>query len=114
MNKILLQLARIALALSWAGVAQASQGYYQGYVTDVMASGGIILVTLTNGSGQLSCGTTAQFWVDPSTAFGQSQISLAVTAKATGTLVYVQGNGTCSTAWPYNNTEQLATLDWKG
>jgi hypothetical protein len=113
MKKTILSVVHIFLALAWFGVAEASAGSYQGNVTSVFAVGGIVLVTVSNGSGQLVCSGVAQFWADPSTAFGQTQVAIAMTAKATGAQVYVQGNGVCSTAWPYNNTEQLVALNWE-
>ncbi len=113
MRKTVSNVVRIVAALAWAGAAQASQGYYQGIVTSVFAAGGIVLVTVTNGSGQLICSGVAQFWVDLSTDFGRAQLSIAMTAKASGAQVYVQGNGVCSPAWPYNNTEQLVAINWE-
>ena len=93
-----------------ASTAYANQGYYQGTVTSIEDVGGITTVQLANGSGQLLCGTAVVFWFDPTTPYGQSMLALALTAKALGSTVYVQGNGTCSTAWPYNNTEQLVAV----
>ena len=85
-------------------------GYYQGTVTSIEDVGGITTVQFANGSGQLLCGTAVVFWFDPTTPYGQSMLALALTAKALGSTVYVQGNGTCSTAWPYNNAEQLVAV----
>ncbi|HEY0342500.1 MAG TPA: hypothetical protein VGC34_16990 [Steroidobacteraceae bacterium] len=113
MKKTASTFVRILASLAWVGAAHASQGSYQGTVTSVFATGGIVLVTVSNGAGQLICSGVAQFWVDPSTDFGRTQMALAMAAKASGALVYVQGNGACSTAWPYNNTEQLVALNWE-
>ncbi len=116
MKKMGLGVACLAFALSGGRVAQAAQSQYQGYVTDINAIGSVIVFTLANGTGQLSCpgSPPTAFWVDPSTPIGQSQLALAITAKMSGVLFYVQVNGTCSTAWPSANMEQLAAFDLKG
>ena len=111
MKRTYFRLLQLSAAILCIGTAQA--GNYQGYVTDVQTVGGIALVQLSNGSGQLLC-STPLFWFDPTTAYGQSEMALAITAKATGTVVYIQGNGTCTSAWPESNSEQVSTLSWSG
>ena len=104
-------LGAVTLSLTCVGLAQANPGQYQGNVATVMSVGTIVLVTLNSGSGQLLCGSVPQFWLDTTTSSGQAQLALAITAKTNGAQVYVQGNGTCTTAYPYNNTEQLYALN---
>ncbi len=118
MKRTYFRLMHLSAALLCVGTAYAC--YFHGYVTDIQTVGGIALVQLSNGSGaQFACTATsttgpALFWFDPTTSYGQATMALAITAKATGTLVYIQGNGTCTSAWPESNSEQVSTLSWSG
>ena len=113
MKRTFVRLVQLSIALCCASPVFASQGYYQGTVQAVEIVGGIAIITLVNGNGVQSC-TAGEFWFDPTTDPGHSFLALAITAKAIGTTVYVQGNGTCTTAWPQSNTEQAVTVSWSG
>lgn len=104
---------QLSISLCCVSPAFASQGDYQGTVQAVEIVGGIAIVTLVNGSGVQSC-TAGEFWFDPTTDPGHSFLALAITAKAMGTAVYMQGNGTCTNAWPQNNTERAVTVSGSG
>lgn len=103
MKRNFLRLMQLGIGLCAISTAYASQGYFQGTVSSVEIVGGIAMVSLiSDGSSyQLNCGTSVStFWFDPTTDLGHSYMALAITARTTGTVVNVQGNGTCTTGWP--------------
>ena len=85
MKKLYRTLIVIAMAGLWLSPAYA--GYYQGYVTNVMASGGKIIVTLASGAGQSTCTAIPKFYLDPNVAYDRAMLTLAITAKINQTLV---------------------------
>jgi len=123
MNLRKFRLASLAALLS----LQALPTYatvYQGTVTNVTAAFGTIYVFINNGSfggSQGSCptGTGMVFSIPASPSasdFGKAMVSIALTARVTGQLVYAAGDGICTNGNPYNGTgsEGLAYLDLKG
>lgn len=104
----------LILSVTGSSVAPAYAGYYQGYVVNVMADGGKVLVTLANGSGQSICSAGPKFYLDPNLGCDRAMLTLAISAKLTDKLVYVSGSDNCQSEWPYNNAQQLTAIDLKG
>lgn len=116
----------ISILLSmWIVSAQAT--VYQGIVTNVTAVSGTIYIIVNNGTfgpaGAGSCGTgypTGMVYsiaVTPSASdFNKVMISIALSAKVTGIIVYMAGDGVCTNGNPYNGggSEGLVYLDLKG
>ncbi len=109
MNKCSLLIAATIFALP----IYASAGAYQGKVTNVMASGGKVIITLQNGSSTDStCGNGTRYYLDPSVDIDKVIISMAITAKISNKLVWVMGSG-CISVWPYYNAEKVTDFDLK-
>jgi hypothetical protein len=117
-----MRLRFFAIALA-AMLGEAHASSYQGTIQNVTPFGSRVFVTLTSGGfdGSASpCYTTAGPMVysfDPSTALGKSIMATALSAKLTGKLVYVYGDGSCpSLQNPYNGqgSENIQGIDLKG
>ena len=107
-----------ALCLGLAATASHATSY-QGTVSNVWAYGTKIYVIVGDGAfdgSSGSCplaGNKMMFAIDPGTAYGRALLSIVLTAKVTGRLAYVAGNGVCE-GGPGNNAEGLASIDFKG
>lgn len=93
---------------------------YQGTVSNVYANGGLIHVIVSAGSFDsgnsgpcLSLSGNGVYSIDPATSYGRAMVAIAITAKATGRLVWVAGNGTCTSAGG-TAAESLVSIDLKG
>ncbi len=103
--------AAVVLGVVWTSAASGSD--YEGNITSINANGGKAMVTLANGSGASYCPAGPKFYLDPNVACDKAMLSLALTAKATRRLVYVSGTNTCESAWPYDHSQQLTSIDLK-
>ena len=96
-------------------ITPAFASAYQGYVTNVFALRGKVQITLNGGNfdGPAAvCGGNAAsigYVADPATPYGRTLVALALSAKLTGRLVWVGGDGNCTTG-----VENLNNLDLKG
>ena len=104
----------LALGTAFGFAATANAAYYQGVVTSVQANGGKVLVVVSNGSGSGLCGSTAVFYLDPTVEYEKVMLSIAMSARVTGLLVWVGADDTCQTAWPITNTQHMVAIDLKG
>ncbi|MDZ4077075.1 MULTISPECIES: hypothetical protein [Hydrocarboniphaga] len=94
---------------------------YQGYISNISASNGKIYIVLSDGGFQGgnsgSCPlspSTMSFSIDPNTAIGRAQISLALTAYSAKSLVWTTGDGICATGSIYGAAaEGLSYIDLK-
>lgn len=92
---------------------------YQGKVINVFAYSGKVFVTVANGAfdGPVSCTTTTTnmvLWIDPTTAYGKTLVSIALAAKTTGGLVWAGGDNACITGPGAVASEQMVMIDFKG
>lgn len=107
-----------ALGLASAHVSATD---FQGYVKSVFPANGKVYVYAAEGNttGSSACsgnGSAMVYVIDPNTAFGRALFSVVLTAKVTGRLVYLAGDGACSPS-AYSSTlpgEGLVAADLKG
>ena len=84
---------------------------YYGKVVVAMGSGGFdgppSSCSVSNGA--------MLFWLDPTTPFGKTLLSLALSAKLSGKTIYATGDGLCSDAAPFPgvSSERLLGMDLK-
>ncbi len=91
----------VVLLFSYMATASASQSVSNSQVISIKA--GIyqgqewVAIEFSNLSGVPSCpvDNTHRLTLDPTTGYGKAMLSLAMQAKAAGTLVTASGNGTC-------------------
>ena len=91
---------------------------YQGYVQSVAQIGNTAWIYVGGGHfGVHTCGggqTTLIVYLDPTTAEGQSYLSLAISAKLSGSQVYVSGNDVCYMGnTPNGATSEAITVFWQ-
>lgn len=98
-----------ALICSFTATARAAD--YQGYVVAIMAVGGKVFVQMANGFGHSVCSGGPRFFLDPTLAYDKAMLTLSITAKAEGSLVYVGADDACVTGWPYDNSQQLTAIN---
>jgi len=111
----------IALSLLLVFAMLASDAYagsYQGQITHVFAYVGKVYIDVQDGGfdNPTTCTGSSDhlaLWVDPSTDFGKALVSISLTAKSTGRVVWVSGNNTCITG-PLGASEQMLAIDFKG
>ncbi len=84
---------------------------YLGKVSSIKADGGKVLIKMVAGNATTGCGSGNSFWLDPTTDFDKSILSLAIAAKATQSTVYILGGGDCQPNWPYYNSYRLAVFE---
>ena len=109
-------------ALGVLGAERASAANYQGVIASVFAINNLAYVFINNGTfdgSSSSCRTGAGmvYSFDPTTAFGRSLLSVVLTAKSTGALVYAVGSPSCAASSPYGaggTGETLTGMDVKG
>lgn len=108
----------VALAGGLALVAGgAHAAAFQGQVVSVYAINNNMLLTLGSGSYDgpaASCGNGGSYvlvWFDPATPYGRTLLSLALSAKLTGRVVYATST---STTCASHGLEMLQHLDLKG
>jgi hypothetical protein len=90
---------------------------YQGKVTNVFAWNGKIFVHFTEGGTADYCSQSLDryiAWIDPESEYGKTMITLAISAKLSGRLVWVAGNGSCISAGSGRYAEVLTAIDLKG
>jgi hypothetical protein len=112
-----------AAALSFHAL-NAGATVYQGYVTNVTASFGVVYIYVGNGTyggsqGNCPLGTGMVYSIAVSPTandFNKTLIAIALSAKSTGLVVYAAGDGVCTNGNPYNGggSEGLSYLDLKG
>lgn len=112
--------ARYLMVLALAGLPiGVSASAYQGVVSNVWPHGGKVFVFLSSGSfdgAPSACpasGGRAFYSLDPNTAFGRALMATALSAKLSGRVVWVQGNGACAPS-PLGDSESLNGIDLKG
>jgi hypothetical protein len=82
---------------------------YQGKVYFIIANG-----AFDGSSGSCPWAANSMMYAaDPTTPWGRSLISIALTAKLTARLVYIGGDGACAPA-PGGNAEGIVHMDFKG
>ena len=97
----------------------ANAASYQGTVSHVWAYQGKVYLIVDNGGfdgSPGSCPSSAnamQYMMDPATPYGRALISIAMTAKVTGRLIYIGGDGICTNG-PGGTAEGIAHMDFKG
>ena len=96
----------------------ASAGSYQGKITSVFPYNGKVYVRVASGGWDNSNTCTTgdngfEVWLDPAEEFGKSLLSVAMVAKTTDRLVWVVGNGSCSSG-PQGQAEKINGIDLKG
>lgn len=97
----------------------ANAASYQGTVSHVWAFQGKVYLIVDNGAfdgSPGSCPTSSnamQYVMDPATPYGRALMSIAMTAKVTGRLIYVAGDGAC-TSGPGGTAEGIVHMDFKG
>lgn len=93
---------------------------YQGIVTNVAPQDGKVYVLIDNGffdGAPSSCARAAGdmvYAIDPGTAFGRAQLAVALSAKLTGRVVWIAGDGVCTAGSVFGSSESLTVLDLKG
>ncbi len=111
----------LILAMSMiSSVVNASA--YQGIISSIAPFNNKVYVVIDSGGWDGSVGScqgntvNAIFVIDPSTQFGRLLYATALSAKLTGRLVYVMGNGTCVGGAPYGSGygEELIGLNLNG
>lgn len=120
MTKLFLR--NLFLVAAYIFSSHANAASYQGTISNISVYLNKIYMVVTNGTFDgtpSTCGTTANmvFWFDPATSAGKAALALAITAKTTGRLVYVIGDGVCVGGSIYLNSgmsEGLLGLDFKG
>lgn len=93
-------------------------GSYQGKVSNVFAYSDKVFVFVSEGfyDDPNTCTDRTDrlsLWIDPATDYGKALLSISLTAKTTGRLVWAGGSNSCI-AGPGGNSEQLTTIDLKG
>ena len=113
-NRFLL-LVGIAAALACPSTYASS---YQGTVVDTYAAGGNIYIILDSGAfgSPNTCANGARgiYGIDPTTPYGRAMLSIALTAKVTGRLVWAAGDGNCTPTVLGVPVENLVQIDLKG
>jgi hypothetical protein len=89
-----------------------------GYVQSVVQVGNTAWIYIGGGHfGTHTCGSSQSdliVYTDPTTAEGQSYISLAVSAKLSGSQVYVAGDGVCYLGnTPNGGTSEAIATFWQ-
>ena len=117
-HRAVLRRLTAALTTSLALVGgSANASAYQGQVVSVYAINNSMLITLGSGAfdgpaaGCANAGSSVSYYFDPNTPYGRTLLTLALSAKLTGRLVYASAAAsTCGSA----GFEQLQHLDLKG
>jgi hypothetical protein len=100
----------------------ASASVYQGTVTSVYPYQDKVYIFVSNGAfggAPTSCAIGSDgmvFVLDPATTFGKTMLTIALSAKLSGKMVYATGDGSCGAWNPYNgkSNEGLIGMDLKG
>lgn len=92
---------------------------YQGTVVNVAPFNGKVHIVVANGNfdgspGACPSGNAMIYGIDPNTAYGRAMVSVALTAKVTGRLVWAVGDANCEWGSPFGQGEGLSGLDLKG
>lgn len=100
-------------AAALLGSQTSSAGEYQGQILNIFAVGQKVVVAISSGGGTGYCGGTgiAKFWLDPTVEYDRTMLALVLTAKTTSATVYMQGNDTCITDWPYSTSQRLLAIN---
>jgi len=116
----LLIIAGVSLTLLTPMISFASA--YQGQVLSVTPYNGLVYVNVGNGgfdgaSSACPNGSSMVYSFAPTTPFGNSMLAVLLSAKLTGRVVYMYGNGNCVMGTPYSGSigsETLGGVDFKG
>jgi hypothetical protein len=109
----------LALITLLCAALSANAASFQGIVSHVWGAQGKIYLIVDNGAFDGSPGScpasanSMQYVMDPATPFGRALISIAMTAKVTGRLIYVAGDGNCA-GWAGGTAEGIVHMDFKG
>lgn len=102
-------------------ISVARGAAYQGIITHVYPSNGMVYVLVANGAfdgSQGNCpspGNAMLFSLDPATAFGRALLSVALSAEVSGKTVWAAGDSVCTGGSPYGtSSEGLVGMDLKG
>jgi len=109
----------LAASPGFSGLASASS--FQGNVTNFSPSNGKVFVVVSGGfsGAATACANNSaslmMYWIDPATAYGRALMATALSAKLTDKLIYLQGDGTCTSGSVFGREgEALTTTDLKG
>ncbi len=114
---------KIATAALLFAACAANAANYQGVVVNVTPNNGRVFLAINSGgfdgaaSTCFSSPTAMVYSIDVSTAIGKAVLATALSAKLTGRVVYVFGDGTCPAGGnPYNGagSENMSGIDLKG
>lgn len=96
---------KIAISCLLLGFSSSSFALFekQGVVKDVWAEGGVMRFSV--------CGSTcSNFYFSPDSNYGQAILSVVLTAKTTGQLIWVGGGDTANSSWPYYGAHSFSAL----
>lgn len=99
----------------------AQAGTYEGVVTSVFPYKAKIYVVVSGGvfgvNSNCAFGSSMIFATDPSTAMGKALLATALSAKLSGRVAFLGGDGVCVSGAPYigsSGYESLLGIDLKG